>query len=93
MMIKAYAVHEAGGKFEPFEYDPGELGEEQVEIDVEYCGICHSDLSMVNNDWGISEYPLVPGHEAVGKIAAVGSRVKELKVGQKSRFGMVLRLL
>lgn len=86
-MIEAYAVHEAGGKFEPFEYDPGELGDEQVEIDVEYCGICHSDLSMVNNDWGISQYPLVPGHEAVGKIAAVGSKVKELKVGQRVGLG------
>jgi alcohol/geraniol dehydrogenase (NADP+) len=86
-MIKAYAVHEAGGKFEPFEYDPGELGDEQVEIDVEYCGICHSDLSMVNNEWGISQYPLVPGHEAVGKIAAVGSQVQKLKVGQRVGLG------
>ena len=86
-MIKAYAVHEAGGKFKPFEYDPGKLGQDEVEIDVEYCGICHSDLSMVNNDWGMSQYPFVPGHEAVGKIAAVGSAVKKLKVGQTVGLG------
>ena len=86
-MIKAYAVHEAGGKFQPFEYDPGELSADQVEIDVEYCGICHSDLSMVNNDWGMSQYPVVPGHEAVGKIAAVGSAVEKFSIGQKVGLG------
>lgn len=86
-MIKAYAVHEAGGKFQPFEYDPGELGAEQVEIEVEYCGICHSDLSMVNNEWGITQYPFVPGHEAVGKVAAVGSAVDKFKIGQTVGLG------
>ncbi|MDJ0744535.1 MAG: alcohol dehydrogenase catalytic domain-containing protein [Xenococcaceae cyanobacterium MO_167.B27] len=54
MTIKAYAVQKPGGKLEPFEYDPGALGSEEVEIDVEYCGICHSDLSMLENEWGIS---------------------------------------
>ena len=68
-MIKAYAASERGGKLEPFEYDPGQLGRYEVEIDVEACGICHSDLSMLNNEWGMSQYPLVPGHEVVGTIA------------------------
>jgi uncharacterized zinc-type alcohol dehydrogenase-like protein len=86
-MIKAYAVHEAGGKLKSFEYEPGELGEDHVEIDVEYCGICHSDLSMIQNEWGMSQYPLVPGHEAVGTIAAIGSAVKKLKVGQRVGLG------
>ena len=54
MMINAYAALERGGALQPFSYDPGELGEHQVEIDVVYCGICHSDLSMINNDWGMS---------------------------------------
>ena len=48
-MIKAYAASEPGGKLKPFEYDPGTLGAEEVEIDVEYCGICHSDLSMLDS--------------------------------------------
>ena len=87
MTIRAYAVLQAGGELEPFEYDPGELKPEQVEIDVEYCGVCHSDLSMLNNDWAISQYPLIPGHEAIGKIAAVGSNVKTLKVGQRVGLG------
>lgn len=86
-MIQAYAVRKAGGALEPFAYDPGELSSEQVEIDVEYCGICHSDLSMLNNDWEITEYPLVPGHEAVGKVAAIGSGVKTLKIGQRVGLG------
>ena len=59
-MIRAYAAREAGGRLEPFEYDPGELGPEQVEIDVLACGVCHSDLSMWKNDWQMSSYPLVP---------------------------------
>ncbi|MGA9178979.1 MAG: NAD(P)-dependent alcohol dehydrogenase [Desulfobacterales bacterium] len=82
MTIKAYAALTAGGKLEPFEYDPGELGVDQVEIDISSCGICHSDLSMLNNDWQMTEYPLVPGHEIVGKINAVGERVTHLKPGQ-----------
>lgn len=86
-MIKAYAVRQAGSKLEPFAYDPGELKPEQVEIDVEYCGICHSDLSMVNNDWDMSQYPLVPGHEAIGKIAKVGSGVTTLRIGQRVGLG------
>ena len=80
-MISAYAVHQAGGQFQPFSYEVGELKADEVEIDVLYCGVCHSDLSMVCNDWGMSEYPLVAGHEVIGKIAATGADVHELKVG------------
>jgi alcohol/geraniol dehydrogenase (NADP+) len=86
-MIKAYAVLEQGGPLKPFEYDPGALGANDVEIDVEYCGICHSDLSMVDNAWGMTEYPLVPGHEVVGTLAAVGADVGHLKVGDRVGLG------
>ena len=86
-MFRAYAVMDAKGELKPFEYDPGELGPEQVEIDVQYCGICHSDLSMIDNDWQISQYPLVPGHEVSGRIAAVGDAVKHLQVGQQVGLG------
>lgn len=86
-MIKAYAAHEPNGKLEPFEYDPGPLSEEEVEIQVEYCGICHSDLSMLSNEWGITTYPFVPGHEVIGTIAAIGSHVTNLKVGQRVGLG------
>ena len=80
-MIKAYAVHEPKGELKPFEYDPGLLGEGEVEIDVMHCGICHSDLNMIDNEWGMTQYPLVPGHEVVGTISSVGSNVSNLKIG------------
>lgn len=86
-MIKAYAALEAGGKLQPFEYNPGPLGRHEVEIDVESCGICHSDLSMIDNEWGRSQYPLVPGHEVIGSIAKVGEAVTRLKVGQRVGLG------
>lgn len=91
MMIQAYAAHEPGGVLKPFDYDPGPLGAEEVEIDVEYCGICHSDLSMLDNAWGITQYPLVPGHEVVGTIAAAGNAVTRLQVGQRVGLGWYSR--
>ena len=87
MTIHAYAATEAGGQLKPFEYDPGSLGSEEVEIEVQYCGICHSDVSVVDNDWGISQYPVVPGHEVVGKIVAVGTTVNNVQVGQQVGLG------
>lgn len=86
-MIKAYAAMSAGASLEPFEYEPGELGRNEVEIDVESCGICHSDLSMLDNEWGFTQYPFVPGHEVVGKIAKVGEGVTSLSVGQRVGLG------
>ena len=86
-MINAYAATEAGGKLAPFQYDPGALAADQVEIDVAHCGLCHSDLSMLKNDWGISQYPLVPGHEVVGTVAATGDLVTHLKPGQRVGLG------
>ena len=56
-MIKAWAAKGPRQKLEPHEYDPGPLGAEEVEIAVESCSICHFDLSIINNDWGISIYP------------------------------------
>jgi uncharacterized zinc-type alcohol dehydrogenase-like protein len=86
-MIKAFAAFEPGGKLESYEYDPGPIGTDEVEIDVEHCGICHSDLSMLNNEWGITAYPFVPGHEIIGTVAAVGSSVTQLEVGQRVGLG------
>lgn len=86
-MIKAYAASEPGGQLKPFEYDPGKLRTEEIEINVEYCGICHSDLSMLENEWGMTQYPFVPGHEVVGTIAAKGDAVKTLSIGQRVGLG------
>jgi uncharacterized zinc-type alcohol dehydrogenase-like protein len=77
--VNAYAASEAGGKLAPFTYELPKLGSDQVDIKVHYCGICHSDLSMINNEWGMTTYPIVPGHEVIGEVIAVGSEVKNLK--------------
>lgn len=88
-LINAWAAQTAGAKFEPFQYEPAPLGPEEVDIQVEHCGICHSDLSMLNNDWGITSYPFVPGHEAIGRVVAMGdiAKTKGLKIGQRVGVG------
>lgn len=86
-MIKAYAATKPGGELKPFEFDPGKLGSDEVEIKVESCGICHSDLSMLDNEWGFTQYPFVPGHEVVGSISDLGSDVKGFKIGDKVGLG------
>ena len=67
--------------------DLGPLGAEDVEVAVEHCGLCHSDLSVLNNDWGISQYPAILGHEVIGRVTAVGPNAKGLKVGQRVGVG------
>jgi uncharacterized zinc-type alcohol dehydrogenase-like protein len=79
--VNAYAAQVAGGNLQPFKYELPDLGSDQVDIKVHYCGICHSDLSMINNEWGMSQYPLVPGHEIIGEVVAIGSEVKNLHLG------------
>jgi uncharacterized zinc-type alcohol dehydrogenase-like protein len=86
-IFNAYAASDPKGLLQPFSFDPGELGAEEVEIKVTHCGLCHSDLSMLDNDWGLSKYPFVPGHEAVGTVAALGGGAKGLKVGQRVGVG------
>ena len=85
--IRAWAAATAGAALEPFRYDPGPLGAEDVEIAVEHCGICHSDLSMLDNEWGFTRYPFVPGHEAVGRVVAMGPQAKGVAIGQRVGLG------
>ncbi len=85
--INAYAANEAGDKLIPFQYELPEIGTDQVDIKVHYCGICHSDLSMLNNEWGMTQYPFVPGHEIAGEVIAVGSDVKNLEPGNLVGLG------
>lgn len=85
--IHAWAAPTAGAALAHFEYDPGPLPADAVEIAVEHCGICHSDLSMLGNEWGISAYPFVPGHEATGRVVALGARAPGLAIGQRVGLG------
>ena len=68
----AYAASAPHVALEPFSFDPGELRPGEEEIHVSHRGICHSDLSMLDNEWGMSTFPFVPGHEAVGTVVALG---------------------
>lgn len=85
--INAWMAPAAGRPLELSEYDPGPLGPDEVEIKVEHCGICHSDLSMIDNEWGFSAYPLVPGHEVIGTVTTLGAHAKGLRVGQRVGVG------
>ncbi len=86
-MIQGFAVHAAGAELHPFKYDPGELRPGEVEVAVSHCGVCHSDVNLIDNDWGTSKYPFIPGHEIVGTVAALGEAVKHLKVGERVGIG------
>ena len=85
--IKAYAAKSAGAHLEPFEFTPKPLGDEEVDVAVDYCGICHSDLSMIHNNWGMAQFPIVPGHEISGRVVAAGPKAKNLKIGDRVGIG------
>ena len=70
MAVKAYAARGPKQRLEPFEYEPGPLGKREVDVRISHCGICHSDLALIDNEWGNAVYPVVAGHEVVGTVAA-----------------------
>jgi uncharacterized zinc-type alcohol dehydrogenase-like protein len=85
--VHAYAALNQGQRLEPHSFEFGALGANEIEIKVSHCGICHTDIHLIDNDWGLSSYPLTPGHEAVGEVAEVGSAVKSLKRGNRVGVG------
>ncbi len=87
MAIKAWVASAAKQKIVLQDVDLGPLGIEDVEVAVEHCGLCHSDVSVWNNEWGISQYPAILGHEVVGRIAALGAATKGVRVGQRVGVG------
>jgi uncharacterized zinc-type alcohol dehydrogenase-like protein len=76
-----------GQKLEPYEYDPGPLKADEVEVTVENSGLCHSDVSVINNEWGFSSYPVIPGHEIIGRVSALGQSARGLTIGQRVGVG------
>jgi uncharacterized zinc-type alcohol dehydrogenase-like protein len=85
--VHAFAATGPGAALEPFEYDLPDLGPHDVDVRVTHCGICHSDLSMLKNEWGFAEFPLVPGHEGAGTVEAVGELVTHLRPGDRVGVG------
>ncbi|GBF94986.1 alcohol dehydrogenase [Raphidocelis subcapitata] len=84
---RGFAVTEPGGKFEAWEYSPQPLGPNDIEIKVTHNGLCHSDLHMRDNDWGITSFPLIAGHEVVGVVEAKGDDVTGMEVGDRVGYG------
>jgi len=83
----AYAVNKKGGKITVEQFDSVPPKENEVGIEVTHCGVCHSDIHQIDNDWGMAEYPLVAGHEVVGVVIAKGANVKDLELGDRVGFG------
>jgi uncharacterized zinc-type alcohol dehydrogenase-like protein len=85
--IRGLAAHAAGAQLVDFKYDPGQLKRNEIEVRITHCGVCHSDVHLIDNDWGISRYPFIPGHEIVGTVSAIGADVTQHKVGNRVGIG------
>ncbi|OAT18319.1 alcohol dehydrogenase [Buttiauxella gaviniae ATCC 51604] len=90
MKVLGYAAQSADVPLAPFEFMRRAPRPDDVVIEVMYCGVCHSDLHQARNDWGFSQYPLVPGHEVVGRVASVGSDVTKFKPGDYAGIGCMV---
>src|SRR6202453_1154966 len=87
MKSHGYAAHDKASAVVPFDFERGEPGANDVVVEIAYCGVCHSDIHQVRDEWGGSIFPMVPGHEIVGKITKVGDHVTKFKVGELSGVG------
>ena len=85
--IRGLAAHAAGAQLLTYKYSVEELGPHEVEVKISHCGVCHSDIHLVDNDWGMSKYPFIPGHEIVGTVTGVGSAVMDRTVGERVGIG------
>ncbi len=89
-LAKAFAASSAASALTPFQVDRREVGPHDVLIEIAFCGICHSDIHQVRNEWGGATYPMVPGHEIVGRVAAVGAHVEKFKAGDLAGVGCMV---
>ncbi|MCL1478077.1 NAD(P)-dependent alcohol dehydrogenase [Marinobacter sp. M3C] len=87
---KAYAAQSAQSGVAPFSFDRREPRPDDVSIEIDYCGVCHTDIHFAHNDWGVTVYPVVPGHEIVGRVTAVGNDVSAYKVGDMVGVGCMV---
>ncbi len=87
---KAYSASSAKARVLPTEIERRPVAANDVQIEIEHCGVCHTDIHFVNNDWGMTNYPVVPGHEIVGRVTEVGSAVSKFKVGDRAAIGCLV---
>ncbi len=87
---KAYAAQQAAAPLTPYSFERRDVGAHDVQIEILYSGICHTDIHFVNNDWGMSLYPMVPGHEIVGRVVSVGNQVKKFKADDYAGVGCLV---
>ena len=87
---KGYAVQDAKTDLAPWSFERREVGPHDVQFDIQFCGVCHSDLHQIKDDWGGAIYPMVPGHEIVGKVVKVGAHVTKFKVGDLAGTGCLV---
>ena len=87
LSTRGYAAKMASSQLEPFQFDRREVGQNDVLIEIQYCGVCHSDIHQARNEWGGSIFPMVPGHEIIGRITKAGSAVSRFKVGDLAGVG------
>lgn len=85
--IKSYAAKDSKSQLGPFSFHTREVGNADVQIEIQYCGVCHSDIHQVRDEWGGSIFPMVPGHEIVGRVTKVGKNVKKFKEGDLAGVG------
>ena len=88
--VNSYAAMSSNTPLEAYNFERRAVGPDDVQIDILFCGVCHSDLHQVKNEWGGSQYPMVPGHEIVGKVLSVGTNVKKFKVGDLAGVGVMV---
>lgn len=87
IQTKGFAVQDENARFEPFDFERRDVGPNDILIDIQYCGICHSDIHQAKGEWRNSTYPMVPGHEIVGRVSKVGSAVTKFEVGEIAGIG------
>lgn len=87
---KGYAAYNSTDDLKPFEFDRREIGPKDVKIKIDFCGVCHSDIHFAHDDWGMSQYPIVPGHEIIGHVTAIGSDVSKFSKGDLVGVGCIV---
>ncbi len=88
--VRGFAAMSASAPLQPFNFERRDPGPSDVQIDIAFCGVCHSDLHQVRNEWGGSSFPMVPGHEIVGRVSAIGKKVKRFQVGDIAGVGCIV---